>query len=333
MSKFKLILVTVLMTVLLMPLAAQGKISGLVFADYYYMLSNHNPGIEGMNGVWFRRIYITYDRKLTSMFKIRVRFEANSSGDFATKEKIIPYVKDLYLQWSKNGHSIILGISPTPTFKQFEKFWGYRSVEKTPLDLYKMASSRDTGLAFKGRLAKRKIYYHLMFANGEGNQSEFNKQKKVLGAVGFYASKNLYIEFYGDYEKGPVSGTDIYTTQGFVGASFKKFSAGILYATQTHQLGEEGNLKLRVASIFARVKIKDSITILGRFDRMMDPLPAGPSISYLPLAPSSPFNLFIAGIDYRVNKNFNIIPNLEFVSYDDIKENDTIAKITFLYMW
>ncbi len=313
-------------------LDAQGKISGVVFGDYYYMFSNHNPGIEGMNGFWFRRLYLTYDHNLSSAFKIRIRFEAYSKGDFSTKEEIIPHVKDIYIQWSKNGQSIILGLSPTPTFGKIEKFWGYRAVEKTPLDLYKMAHSRDTGIAFKGKIAKGKIYYHLMFANGEGNKSEFNKQKKVMGAIGFYPTGNLYLEFYSDYESGPINRTDVYTLQGFIGFAMKKFTFGAMYANQIHQLGEE-DLKLRVLSITTVFDVSQKITLFGRYDRMMDPLPAGPAISYLPMDSSSPFSLVIGGMDYKISSSFSLIPNIEFVIYDKLNSNDIVGKLTFLYKW
>ncbi|MCD6454481.1 MAG: hypothetical protein J7L62_04185 [Candidatus Aminicenantes bacterium] len=335
MQKFKPSLTVILMVLLIAPfsLKAQEKFSGVVFGEYYYMLSNHNPGIEGMNGFWFRRLYFTYDHKFGSRFKIRVRFEANSRGDFSTKEKIVPYVKDLYIQWSKNGQSIIIGISPTPTFSKVEKFWGYRAVEKTPLDLYKMAHSRDTGIAFKGELARKRVHYHFMFANGEGNKSEFNKQKKIMGAIGIYPSKKIYVEFYSDFEKGPVGSTNVYTLQGFIGFTTAKFTLGALYSSQVHQMDEEENLNLRVLSLTARYTINEKFTVLGRYDRMMDPLPYGPEISYLPLDSVSPFNLFIAGIDYRVNKNFSIIPNVEFVRYDELDTSDLMGKLTFSYKW
>lgn len=335
MRKLKPSLMVILMVLFLIPSfsMAQGKISGLVFGDYYYMLSNNNPNLEGMNGFWLRRLYFTYDHKLNSTFKLRVRFEASSKGDFFTKDKIVPFVKDLYLQWSKNGHAIVLGISPTPTFNMVEKLWGYRAVEKTPLDLYKMAHSRDTGVAFKGKFAKGKIYYHLMFANGEGNKSENNKQKKIMGAMGFYPTKNVYLEFYSDYEKGPVKNTDTYTVQGFLGITAPRFTIGALYSQQNHEMGELDNTKLRLASLFTRFKVSEKVTLLGRIDRMMDALPAGSGISYLPINPNSPFNLIIVGFDYRICKNVSIIPNVEFVSYDDINSNDAIGKITLYYKW
>jgi len=129
------------------PLFAQGgKISGYMFGDYYYVAANHNRDLENQNGFWFRRIYFTYDKGLSEAFAIRFRLEFNSPGDFSTKAKLEPYIKDAYLQWKAPRHSILFGVSPAPTWEVIETVWGYRSVGKTPLDLQKFGDSRDFGM-------------------------------------------------------------------------------------------------------------------------------------------------------------------------------------------
>lgn len=42
---------------------AEGKFSGYVFADYYYLVADHNDSLMGRNGFWIRRIYLTHDRE------------------------------------------------------------------------------------------------------------------------------------------------------------------------------------------------------------------------------------------------------------------------------
>ncbi len=310
-------------------LAGEGKISGKVYADYFYIFSNHNSSLEGMNGFWFRRINFSYDYRFNSATKIRVRFEAKSRGDFLGSDKIHPYVKDLYLQWKKGNHAIILGISPTPTFHRIEKIWGYRSVEKTPLDLYKMAHSRGTGIALVGKLMRGKFYYHLMFSNGEGLKSEINKQKKVMAALGFSPAKKVYFEVYGDYEAGPLPNSAAFTLQGFASVETKNFAGGMQYSEKTYQ----EDIKLRVASAFLRFKLGKKLVLLGRADRMMDPNPDAQRIEYLPLDPTSPFTLIILGIDYRFSSRISLIPNVEVVTYDDVGNGDTLGKITLYYRW
>lgn len=159
--------------------AQSGKISGYMFGDYYYVVANHNEELEDNNGFWFRRIYLTYDHGLSEDFAVRFRIEMNSAGDFSSQSKLTPVVKDAYLKWKHARHRILVGISSTPTWAVVEKVWGYRSVEKTPLDLQRFGSSRDFGLAIKGSLDQQQRWnYHFMFANGSSNGSENNKGKK-----------------------------------------------------------------------------------------------------------------------------------------------------------
>ena len=82
----------VILVIIFLSITGQGftqensKISAYMFGDYYYVLKNHNEDIEGENGFWFRRIYLTYDKKLDDAFNVRLRFEMNSKGDFETAD-------------------------------------------------------------------------------------------------------------------------------------------------------------------------------------------------------------------------------------------------------
>lgn len=311
---------------------AQGKIAGRVYADYYFVGSHHNESIDGQHGFWFRRVYFTYDHKFTDNWKARVRLEANSNS--FSKANVEPYVKDLYLQYSKEGHAIVIGLSGPPTFAKIEDMWEYRSVEKTPLDLYKMRSSRDTGFAAKGDVADKKVHYHFMVANGEGKSSEYNKEKSVLAAIGFRPVKEAYIEFYGDYAAGPEGKHDSYTVQGFFGYEAKIATFGAHYSYQNYSLeenGEEDEYEVSLVSAFANFKMHDRAKFLVRLDRMIDPLPFGSKVSYSPFDTTSPFYWVLAGIDIQIIKGFNFIPNITYVSYDDIDTNDFYTKFTFYW--
>ena len=59
-------------------------------------------------------------------------------------------------------------------FGNFEKYYGMRHIEKTPSDLYKIESTRDTGIGFKTKLSDQ-LTYHVLFGNGDSNKSENDK--------------------------------------------------------------------------------------------------------------------------------------------------------------
>ena len=127
--------------------ADQLTTKGYMFGDYYYVASGAD---KKQNGFQFRRIYLTFDKKLRHKFTGRFRLEASDAG-FGSGKKMTPVVKDAYLKYQKDGRSLVVGLSPTPTWSFTEKVWGYRSVEKTIIDLNKMGSSRDLGVLFETR--------------------------------------------------------------------------------------------------------------------------------------------------------------------------------------
>lgn len=317
---------------------SEGKFSGYMFGDYYYVISHNNKDLKNQNGFWFRRIYFTYDYKYTEQWQTRLRLEYNSPGDFKTKDSIKPYIKDAYLQWKKSNCNLFLGISPSPIWEYIEGFWGYRSVEKTPLDLYKMGDSRDFGIALLGTVGEKKIFrYHLQLGNGAGIKSETNRRKKIAGSFLFDTQKKVYIELYVDYEKLDVP-TSIYTYQAFLGWKGEKGRFGAMYSHQVRKNVSPGaDMNIDVASILAIAKANDKISLLFRLDRVADALPWGPTQSYIPLNSSSPFTLIIAGIDYSILKDIKLIPNIETVIYDETNgvkpDKDVYLKITCFYSW
>lgn len=315
-----------------------GKISGYMFGDYYYVAANHDEVREGKNGFWFRRIYFTYDHGLSENFSIRFRIEMNSAGNFTSNNKLEPFVKDAYLKWKHSRHTIIFGLSSTPTWDVIEKIWGYRAVEKTPLDLQKFGSSRDFGLAFKGSLdSQNRVNYHFMIANGSGTGTENNEGKKLLFSLGAKFTDNFFVEGYADFEERP-GRTNRYTLQGFVAYQREDFRLGVQLAHQTRQTGEGlEDLKLQIASVFAAVKLSQQAWSLVRFDRTFDPNSFGNKISYIPFDATAKSNFFLAGVDITPIKNVHIIPNVEAVVYDEVSgerpDTDVIPRITFYYVW
>ncbi len=156
-----------------------GKISGLMFGDYYWyyrwhqdQTSSTNPtSVEGQHGLWFRRIYFTYDLAFNERLSTRFRLEMNSNGDFEDSD-LVPYVKDASLQWTYvRDHHVTLGIQPSLTFDWLDEFWGLRHIEKTPADLYRLDSSRDFGVAAGGPVAAG-VTYAVQLGNESGTGSE-----------------------------------------------------------------------------------------------------------------------------------------------------------------
>jgi len=315
-----------------------GKISGLVYMDYYYNINHHNEVIKDLHGFWIRRIYVTYDYKYDKNISTRIRLEMNNDGSYSTSKTIVPFIKDAYLAYKFGYQKAVIGISSPPTYELIEKIWSYRAIEKTPLDLQRMASSRDFGLSLKGNFDKSgKYQYHAMFSNGAGNKQEIDKGKSFMLALNYWFTKNFVLQLYGDYaDRAGVS--DSYIQQAFVGYNSQKIKGGIQYSRQIHKAKEEGDedVELSIASLFLSGPIANKVKLVGRIDRMFNANPAGEKVAYTPFNISAPFTEFICAVDYKLAKSVSVMPNIKYVLYDkndsNLKpENDFYANLTFYW--
>lgn len=312
--------------------------SGLMFGDYYYVVQNHRASIEDQSGFWFRRIYFTYDHALLQSFATRLRVEMNSAGDFTSGSTLSPYVKDAYLQWETGRHAMQFGIQSTPTFELVEQVWGYRPVEKAPLDLYKWDSSRDFGVGVRGPIdASGKVRYVVQVGNGSGTGSETMDGNAVRGALQFRGRSGLVAEGYaGWHEKA--DGAEASTWQVFGGYQGSAARGGLQFAKQDRRAAAgEPRAHLELLSGFAAAKV-DRVWVFARVDRLFDPIPGGDTIDYLPFSDRAKAILTIAGVDLPLRQSVSIIPNVELTRYDEPEPgarptHDAVLRITMSFKW
>ena len=311
------------------------KISVEAFGDYYWVAQHDDEEIEDRNGFWFRRIYLTFDQRLSESISARLRFEASQPGDFASAATLDPIVKDAWVRWSPGpALQVVAGIAPTPAFSSLEEFWGYRAVEKTPLDLQRMADSRDFGIALQGRVGSgERIRYHAMFGNGSGTGTETDQGKKIALLAGADPFPGATVEVYADRDDRPGE-TDRVTAQIFAGWRRDTHRIGVMYARQNRELGDGTEIDLDIASAFAVLTLRPRLAALLRVDRMFDPNPEADRIPYLRLDPSASSTLVIAGVDIGVHEHLSLIPNIEWVTYDGEAVDDGLfPRITFHFRY
>jgi len=313
-----------------------GTLSGRTYFDYYWMAQNHDNDIEGKNGFWFRRIYLTYEREFSDSFSSRLRLEMGSAGDFTTSTSMVPDVKDAYLKWHNDRHEIYAGISSTPTFGLTEDVWGYRSVEKSPQDLYDFGSSRDMGIAFKGAFGSdERLQYHLFIGNGNSNKPEIDKGKKLMLALGYEVTDKLTVQGYVDMNDN--DSRDYQTAQLFAGYQTDKLNAGALYSYQHRDALVGGSdLNLDLVSVFTNVKFDDGMTGFLRVDHLFDPYIGGSGNSYIPFAENVDSTFIVGGVDILVEGQIHLMPNIEAVAYGEdplgeTPQTDLIPRLTLFY--
>ncbi|MBN2346841.1 MAG: hypothetical protein JXO51_10675 [Candidatus Aminicenantes bacterium] len=314
-----LILLLVILAVRAPALAGEGKFSGLMIGDYYNVLAHHDEAIEASHGFWLRRIYFTYDSGLSDTITMRFRLEMNSPGDFRSASTLVPFVKDAYLSASLGRHTLSLGLVGTQMYSSLEEFWGYRGMEKTPIDLFKFGNSRDLGLGLQGPLERHgKLSYSVVVGNGSGTKSETNRGKAAHVRLTFQPCPSLYLELYADYtDTGADSSVSI--LQAFAGLKGSRGRTGLNFGwrrSADHGGDPAGRSDLKFISLFGVYMAGPKLELVGRFDRLLDPNPSGSRIDYLPMADNMQANVALAGIGWVISEKVKAIPNLKYVFYD-----------------
>ncbi|MFH1566543.1 MAG: hypothetical protein ABIL09_00985 [Gemmatimonadota bacterium] len=297
-----------------------GTIKGYMFGDYYYVASADAGDArypEKQNAFQFRRVYFTYDRGLSESFSMRYRLEANDAG-FGSGSKMTPYLKHAYLKWrgAAAGADLYLGLSGTPTFGVSEEVWGYRSIEKTVLDLNGIGSSADLGVAAMGRAGK--LAYHLMLGNGPGQSPERDNGKKLYASLDFLPAQGTHVEAYADYNMQP-GGRNQVTFKGFLGLQRDRYRAGLEPFVRINQKAAAGDDQtLSGVSAFGALKLADTLRGFGRVDVLNDD--AGDTTDLL----------VIAGVDHTPVENIHLMPNL-YIDMPDGPDPNVQARLTVYY--
>ena len=300
--------------------AQEGKVKGLMFGDYYYVLAADEADTKSLkrNAFQFRRLYLTYQSDIATDFAIRFRLEAKDAG-FAQGAKMEPFVKHGYLQWKEGlgDADIYLGLSGTPTWAVAEKVWGYRSVAKTVLDWNKIGSSADLGAALKG--ATGRLHYHLMVGNGTGQGPEDDHGKKFYGSLSFKAADRLILEGYADFNARP-AGLNERTFKGFVGWQGVRGSAGLEVFSRTNELASDNGDDHVIAGVsaFGSLPLNAAFKGFGRFDVVSHD------------AEDTNDLLFITGLDYAAATDVHLMPNV-LIESPAGRDANVQGRLTFYY--
>jgi hypothetical protein len=323
----KIFLFAILVLAIMDPAFAQEKsaprLSGLMFGDYFYNIDQKDSSKKDLNGFQFRRIYITTDYTVSESFDARFRLEADQSASSLTSGgKLGVMVKDAYLKWKNifSGSDLYFGISPNPEIETSESFWGYRALEKTITDLNGAVSSRDFGVDLRGKFDEAGVVrYWVKIGNNSGNAPEANKYKRFYGFLQFVPLSFFQFSVYGDYAsyapKTDALSKELKKNNALTAALMMNFfqkdvySTGIeaFYKTQQNNFAPTVSSPLESQngygiSAYAWMKLAGKIRLVARYDR------------YVPnkdLDRSDRTDLILGAIDFQVDKNVSLMPNME----------------------
>ncbi|HSW53662.1 MAG TPA: hypothetical protein VLH59_01115 [Ignavibacteriaceae bacterium] len=338
-----------------------GKFSGLMFGDYFYNILRDslindlsNKALEGekdLNGFQFRRIYFTYDYKISNQFSTRFRLESQTVIG-VNNTIFTAFIKDAYLNWKNifEGSNFIFGIQPPPTYTVSEDFWNYRSLERTIMDLRRIASSRDFGASLKGKLnSSGSIKYWLMYGNGSTFESEGDKFKRAYAHIELQPVDAFKLTLYSDYRFKPKKeytqveqsyNNDALTSAIFLGYqnndNFRIGAESFLQVTYNDIIQTEEtdyliqNRNALGVSLFGWYKFNDLLVGIGRYDYY------DPNMSEDYKGDSR--NYFILGLSFILHELVSITPNILLETYETPANGIAIdpsltGRITFYYQF
>ncbi|TDI74983.1 MAG: hypothetical protein E2O84_04995 [Bacteroidetes bacterium] len=302
----------------LRPATAQENImfSGEVFADYLYQFSTLSGQGDGNNRFTYRRARLTADADLSEQFSARFRIEANDLIGTANGLPT-PYVKDLFLKWKDafgEGHTVLMGLQPPPSWQPAEKFWGYRSVSKTLNDRVGVLSSRDMGVLVRGPLAADgKVRYGIMIGNANGVRAENDKYKRVYGQLEFYPSESFAASLGSHYQL--TDGGYEWNFNGFAGFRTRKFRIGVEGFYHPVKIkGISDTQDWLGLSGFVVVDVFKNNSVLARVAFVERPDEA--------ILKNTLF--FVAGFAIKPHHNVQFIPNIVFIELEG-EENPSVT--------
>ncbi len=157
--------------------------SGKVFFHYTY--DTVKGASHGRNEFALSRVYLTYQTAIADDIKVRLTTDINRTGSAWTV-----FQKIAAVQWDSPWGEIILGLQGMNLWNVSEANWGYRFVEKTPMDRHRFASSADMGIGFKRTFGQR-LHLHATLTNGPGFRKVEDDRFKRLATQVVYGATNL----------------------------------------------------------------------------------------------------------------------------------------------
>lgn len=292
-----------------------GKPLALIFTNFNTAFTDGetHPTFE------ITRAYLGYEYNFSKELYAKIILDVGDPK--AGGLQMTAFLKNAYVEYSKNNFSASFGMISTTQFKVSEKIWGLRYIEKSFQDAYKFNSSADLGFNVDYQFADF-ISADFSVINGEGYKLLQNDDYMRPG-LGVTANPvksitaRLFVDTMGDTVKQQSLAT-------FLAYTGKKLVLGAEYNYQTNYRMKDGQ-DIYGYSFYATYKPNNKIMLFGRFDDLKSKALAGKSE---PWQLKNDGQLIMAGIEFNPVKGVKVAPNFRYWSPAD----NSIAGTTYAYL-
>ena len=312
----KLITVLTAFTMLTLSYAGDGKLGGLVFYDYSYDLTED---AEDLNSFALHRVYLTYKQAISD--GVSYKFQADI--DYKNSPKNL-YLKNAKVDWKSPLGKFTIGLQGMNVFNVAEKTWGFRFIEKSPMDAHKFSSSADMGIGYNGKL--KNLNYNLMITNGTGyKKSEDDKYKKISAQL-IYGEKKLVKK--DGYNVGlsvtmePYEIDSVTTENKTVVALYGGYAASRLRIGAEYDMYTDAgsDVTKQIIAFYTSCRLTDNLEGLVYYD-MYDP---NTNVD------KDGKTYIIAGVNYSPGDGLIITPNIRMTTPEE-GDKTTIFKVNFQF--
>jgi len=232
-----------------------GNFWGYMFSDYYYKTHadslNRGGGNVQYAGVpahfgafQIRRAFLGYDFDMSKTFSTHMVLADESGPSLTTSKTDLTAgsgnntfcLKLMYLKWADifKGSDLLFGQMLTPSFcsNSTEQLYGYRSIERTIMDMHAIDNACDFGVSLKGNLWAQQITkdslmptfigYQVLLGNYSSSKPETDKFKKIRGNL-FLSTlqQKLVVGLYADFNQTQLNPINVSNTTFKVYADYK----------------------------------------------------------------------------------------------------------------
>jgi hypothetical protein len=322
-----------------------GKIWGYVFGDIIYKAQTNSfsqsntqyaSTPKNSTSFEFRRIYLGYDYNISEHFATQLIL-AYEGSTFSSDGARSVFIKAANVRWKNIFHNsdLVFGQMATPTYATTsEPVYGYRSLEKTIMDIRKIGSSTDVGISLQGKLTDNgSVGYNLMIGNGSGSKPEADKWKKFYADVYYkFMDQKFIIDLGADNEWGQHSPypREKNTLKAFLAYQGDKITVGLEAFQQIQKnntiytepapsaVKDTANAVASGISVWARGTISKKLSCVVRYDYYTPDTKFSSNNVY----PDSYTGVYtesfvLVGLDYTPVKNVHIIPNIWYDRYNN----------------
>lgn len=292
-----------------------GKPLALIFTNFNTAFSDG----ETTKSFEITRAYLGYQYQFSKEFFAKLVLDVGDPKVGGLQ--MTAYLKNAYVEYSKNNLAVSFGMISTTQFKVSEKIWGLRYIEKSFQDAYKFNSSADIGFNIDYDFADF-ISADFSIINGEGYKliQNDNYVRPGLGVTAKpikYITARLFVDTMGDTIKQQSLAT-------FLAYTGKKLVIGAEYNYQTNYSMKDGQ-DIYGTSFYATYRTSNKFMLFGRFDDLKSKALEGQSE---PWQLSKDGQLIMAGIEFSPIKGIKVAPNFRYWN----PANESFPATTFAYL-